>query len=296
MQHNTPELRACQGANSDNISIPQAVANQYNRPPLSTSDINSIIEDVGGKPIKTSISKVIEDCNQSTETPAKQKSIAESKRLIEHFKEKLETYPKYLSYEGSVVLCVILSIGDTTEVKIGGLPKVDQDLIMGQLPSNATIRLSSHDAFLSVEFTDSKDFILTYSPVLQNDSQKYSDVTTVKLNFFNTVIHPEKLADTNVPVEQVGGKVTVGGSLVLDSQRIKQLVGNIPKDKTKTEDDEPPRRQPVYGRNAFEIRYDLLQLSMELSVHNCSGGPIPPEEVIMTAKKLYTFVEDRNRR
>ena len=384
MQHNTPELRACQEANSDNISIPQAVANQYphdssydqlaakvreehvfERPSpkevdefkrdlkkrpreltereiekyfpedsakawftktndfqttsipnpivnldpllkqkgngLTMSDLNTIIGEVGGNPIKTSISKVIEDCNQSTETPAKQKSITESKRLIEHFKEKLSTYPKYLSYEGSVVLCVILSIGDTAEVKIGGLPKVDQDIIMGLLPPNAAVKLSARDSILSVEFTDAKDFILTYAPVETTEIHTgHPKFDPIKLNFFNAVIHPEKTDASsntnNVPVEQAGGKVTVGGSLVLDSERIKQLVGNIPQEKPKVEEEEPPRRQIVSGRNAYEIRADVLQMAIDWTLACDQWKQKKDDDVVLLAKKFYSFVEDRNRR
>jgi len=290
MQNTTPEVRTCQEVKSDDISIPQAVANQYKLQDRPSYDLNSIIEDVGGKPIQTSIKQVIADCNQSTETSVKKKSIAESKRIIEHFKEQLVAYPKYLSYEGSVVLCVILSIEDTN-VKIGGLPKVDQDLIMGQLPPNAAIKLSSHEMILSVKFTGTKDFIITYSSVDSNDTH------TVDLNFFNAVIHPEKTNDTglnnDVLIEQDGGKVTVGGSLVLDSNRIKKLVGGNASENNKNDDNELPRRQSVSGRNAFELRNDLISMAIDLLFHNNKTHEISPEKVVSTAKILYTFVENK---
>ena len=92
---------------------------------LTTSDLNAIIAEVGGTPrlqdcspkplpptdpnsteanfpnwakdpFKTKeppISKVIAACNQPNESPAKQKSIEESRKLLDTFNDKLKNYP-----------------------------------------------------------------------------------------------------------------------------------------------------------------------------------------------------------
>lgn len=306
MQNSTPEASACQGPSnkvfqdaiedakrvrSENlaqkgitIDNSKAVCDKG----LTPSELNSILAEVGGKPIVTSVSKVIETCNQPNETSAKQKSIAESKKLIESFKEKLGAYPKYLSYEGSVVLCVMVSINETRGVSLAGLPQVDRDLIISQLPPDATSKMTKGDASISVEFDDIKDFVLTYTN---------GGTVSHKLNFFNTVIHPQKLPDTNVPIEQDGSKVTVGSALVLDRKRIERLVGNVPPDKSHKEDDEDfPRRQPVSGRNAYEIRADVLQMAMDWTVQHDPYNNKNEVDILNLAKKFYSFVEDRNRR
>ena len=251
---------------------------------LTTSDLNAIIEEVGGKPIITPVSKAIDACNQSD--AAKQKSIAESKKLIEAFKEKLGAYPKYLSYEGSVVLCVMVSINETNGISLSGLPQVDRDLIISQLPPDTLSKLAKSEATISVEFNESKDFILTY---------QLSGKAPVELNFFNAVIHPQKLPDTNVPVEKDGDSVKVGSALVLDRKRIERLVGNVPPERAhEEEDDDFPRRQPVSGRNAYEIRTDVLQMAFDWAARR--NKYTTPDDIIGVAKKFYTFVEDRNRR
>ena len=306
------------GNATQQTDIPQAVASQYKSNGLTSVDLTNIIKEVGGKitlqdggqkPLPPSdpnsgeanfpsnskdpfrikdppIGKVIDVCNQSTETPSKKKSIAESKKLIESFKEKLSTYPKYLSYEGSVVLCVLISIHDTNGISLSGLPLIDRHTILQALPPDAETKMSKGDAQLSVEFDSARDFILTYT----------GQMTATKVSFFNTVIHPQKLPDTNVPIEQDGNKVTVGTNLVLDQQRIQKLVGNTPLDRTKTDEEETPRRQAVAGRNAYEIRADVLQMAIEWTENRDEFRKKDENDVINLARKFYEFVEDRRRR
>src|ERR1017187_2472473 len=85
---------------------------------ITPSELNSIVEEISGKPVITPVSKVVETCNQSNETPAKKKSIEESRKLIDTFKEKLGSYPRVLTYEGSVVLCVALSINEGNGINL----------------------------------------------------------------------------------------------------------------------------------------------------------------------------------
>ena len=264
MSHNTPEERACQATTRG----------------ITPETLNTILAEVGATPITTPVSKVIDACNQSTDSPAKQKSIAESKKLIENFKEKLSNYPKHLSYEGSVVLCVMLSIGETRGISLSGMPQVDRDLILALLPPDAPIKMSKGDTLISVEFTDTKDFVLTYAPIDSVEIRVGDDKgwnppvkpTAIKLNFFNAVIHPQKQPGVEVPVEQDGDTVKVGSALILDQKRIQKLVGSLPHEKVKRDDeDETPRRQPVAGRNAYEIRADVLGMAIEWSSKNNSA-------------------------
>jgi hypothetical protein len=251
---------------------------------LTSSDLNSIIEEVGGKPVITPIHKVIETCNQSTETPAKKKSIAESKKLIETFTSKLKNYPKHLSYEGSVVLCSLIGLKQTNDINLAGLPKIDQDLIYSQLPLLETLhgRLS-----FSVTLDDQQDFLLACNELPEDKSISAREF---RLRFFNSVLRPNNFP-SDIPIERDGEKVTVGGSLVLDPQRVQKLVGNTPSARAKGEDEELPRRQMVSGRNAFEIRTDILTLAVDWV--NQSNGKRTEDEVLRVAKLFYSFVENR---
>src|ERR1035441_470788 len=335
MQNNTSESRACQGQSGEKVlpneslrSFQEARVDVKNARAasalkekisdgLTTSAIiaefvgNPRLQDCGPKPLpptdpnsaeanfpnwakdpfKTKeppISKVIETCNQSNETPAKKKNIEESRKLLDTFKEKLGSYPKVLTYEGAVVLCVMLSVNEGESINLNGMPMEDKALILSLLPPTSTAHLLRCDATLKVEFDEAKDFVLTYT---------HKDEASVILKFFNTVIHPQKLPDTNVPVEQDGGKVMVGGTVILDQKRIQKLIGVVPQEKShRDDDDEPPRRPTVAGRNAYEIRADVLQMAIDWSVKSNEFGTKTEDNVINLAKKFYEFVEDRRRR
>lgn len=298
MQNNTPEERPCQ-VSAQQIALKNAKtaleeAFAPNAPTIqgvTPSNLNSIIEEATGKKATPPISKVIAACNQSSETPAKKKSIEESKKLIENFKDKLTHYPKHLSYEGSVVLCVLLSLDDSNKVNLGGLPQVDRDLILSQLPSDASAKIASNDMFLTVHFDDLKDFVLIYQEGADGE-------TPLKLSFFNTVIHPQKLGNNNVPVEQDGGQVKVGANLVFDKKRIQRLVGATHEKAEEGEDETKeytPRRQAVAGRNAYEIRSDVLQMAIDWTIERDEYGHKNENDVLTLAKKFYSFVEDKRR-
>ena len=285
MSHNTPEERACQAPVAHGIT---------------SETLNTILTEVGAKPIRTPLSKVIEACNQSTDSPKKQASVAESKRILENFKEKLINYPKHLSYDGSVVLCVMLSIGKTRGISLSGLPKTDRDLILSLLPPDAPQKMSKGDTLISIEFTETKDFVLTYSPIDSleirvGDDKGWSPPvkpTTIQLNFFNAVIHPEKQATTEVPVENDGEKVKVGSALVLDQRRIQKLVGNSPKEDL--DEEKNTRRQSVSGRNAYELRSDILAMALDyIGERKVWSDYSTPEKVVNVAKVFYSFVENR---
>src|SRR5271169_5630049 len=111
MQNSTPEERGCQAPEGKKESEKFVASNPIRHKienGLTSSDLNAIIEEIGGNPVMTPIAKVIETCNQPNESPAKQKSIGEAKKLLETFNDKLKNYPKYLTYDGSVVLCVAI--------------------------------------------------------------------------------------------------------------------------------------------------------------------------------------------
>jgi hypothetical protein len=251
---------------------------------LTSSDLNAIVAEVGGKSsVPSPISKVIEACNQSTETLSKKKNIAETKKLIETFAKNMESYPKHLSYEGSVVLCSLIGLKQNNNINLNGLPKSDVELIYSQIP------LHTPPLSFSVELDDQQDFKLKCVEI----SNGLVSPETFNLRFFNSVIRPNT-APSDIPIKQEGNKVTVGTNLVLDQQRIQKLVGNTPPEKVKSEEEDMPRRQAVSGRNAFEIRTDVLTLAVDWINH--SNGKRTEDEVMRVAKLFYSFVEDRNRR
>lgn len=208
-------------------------------------------------------------------------AIEDAKRVRENFKSKMASFPKHLSYEGSVVLCVMLSMNEVAYPNMSNLPMSDQNLIKNMVKP---IFLKSGE--FKVKFDNEKDFLLTFSSATQGEFE---------ITMFNSVAHPRpedlKGAD-DVLIEKNGDKIEVGGKIVLNRKGIEKLIGvNNNTANGAEEDNNPPRRQPVAGRNAFEIRTDILQLSLDYVVY--SKYNLTPEGIVDIAKKFYAFVENK---
>lgn len=234
--------------------------------------------------------KRVDELNQhlrernSDPTISSRKSVEDTKKLLNNFREKTANYPKYISYEGSMVLCVLLSMKPLAAVNMCNLPMVDQSQIRELLPDATNV--SGFD----VKFDNNKDFVLIFNPHNHKD---------IILNMFNSVAHPRTsdLKDSHeVPIEDKGDKIEVGGvRKVFDKQKIQKLAGiessdskqHIPEEKEYS-----PQKQ--IGRNAYEIRSDVLQMAINWSQgENVCHNYRTEDELIRLAKKLYAFVENR---
>jgi len=214
----------------------------------------------------------------------KPKTFDETKKVMTNFHKSMATYPKYISHEGSTVLCVLLSMEPRPSIRMEGLPSSDRDIINQMRPENL-----SNTAFddIRVSFDEHKDFVVDFTV----DEQV---VHTIRL--FNTVIHPQNVqVPTSVVDVEDGDKISIGGKVVMDKNAVKKLIGFKPELPNKKEEEkEEPRRHQVNGRNAFEIRTDIMQMALDWATKN--GKPnMSPEEVVNVAKKFYTFVENKQR-
>lgn len=262
-------------------SIPEKIAKQ---------DFKQDEDNVTEQDIDELITELEEDAGVLSVDPSREseprKNLEETKKMIQNFHEKVAKYPKHLSYEGSMVLCVLLSMKSTAYPSLNNLPMVDQTLIRALVPKKF---ISDLDSF-AVTFDQNKDFDLKFTA--RSDNEKYL------LTMFNSVAHPrpEDLKDLStgvVPVEKNGDKIAVGGKILLDRKGIKRLIGVEPlkRDaKAVEQDDEPVRRQPVAGRNAYEIRADVLQMAIDWSIKDPNSSP---DDVVDLAKKFYSFIEKR---
>jgi hypothetical protein len=216
------------------------------------------------------------------------KNVEETRKLIETFKDKTSNYPKYISYEGSMVICVMLSMKDTARLHVSNLPIIDQEVIKGLWPVNASAKAPS---CFSVRFDEIKDFVFfDFSGAFKEFS----------VNIFNAVAHPrpEDLKDMGpeVPVEDTGDKIAVGGKILMNKKTIQKIMGNSYKDPkkelpTQLDEEYVSRRQPVAGRNAFELRTDILAMAVDYHIHNKNN--MTPDEIVKVAKIFYSFVENR---
>lgn len=253
------------------------------------------------------IAEVSEEmCDNPSDEPyqplsEKKKSLEETKKMIENFRDKVAKYPKHISYEGSMVLCVMLSMKAEAHPHISNLPMVDQQLIRSLLSKQINEQLD----YFSVIFDENKDFILSFTRVVPGVSEMEKRTETVSLNMFNSVAHPrpEDLRDAGagvVPVERDGDRISVGGKILMNKKGIKRLIGveplkrNTVKQQQDDSDDFQPKRQPVAGRNAYEIRSDVLQMAIDwASRENVADQFTDPDDIVDLAKKLYQFVENK---
>jgi hypothetical protein len=177
-------------------------------------------------------------------------------------------------------------------VQMDCLPAVDQETINGWV-KGLPITITS---YFYVEFDANKDFIVSFK---QTEDSKTAGV----LNMFNTVAHPrnDDLKDTGVgevPVENDGDTIKVGNKIVVDKRVMRTIMKMPAKDSVPSsdvnEEEIIPKRQPVAGRNAYEIRADVLQMAIDWSVGTQTNvKPRSDDEVVALAKKFYSFVENR---
>jgi hypothetical protein len=208
--------------------------------------------------------------------------------------EKISNYPKYLSYEGSMVICVLLSMKDIVRPSISNLPAVDQMLLKTLVPDEDFLN------DIEVRFDENKDFVFVFKP---GTSKAISFV------MFNSVAHPrpEDLKDFSegiVPVKKEGEKISIGGRISLDTKGIKKMIGVEPVQREKRVEIEEERssfnkRQPVSGRNAYEIRDAILDKAIDIiringDYKNLSVNDIV-DKILDISSKLYNFVENKNR-
>jgi len=217
--------------------------------------------------------------------PSFKKNLEETIRVRNNFKDKTANYPKRISHEASTVLCVLLSMNANPTITLSALPSVDQQMFRDTVPKNITENLDN----ISVMFDDNKDFIITFT---SKTSDMKSEPSIFLVNVFNEIIHPGMMnkLQVDIPVDFSGDKIDVGGLITLDKKVIQRL-GGIESKEDKSDPHLYKSKQPVSGRNAFEIRTDVLSMALEWSIYNKQIGS--DEGVINVAKKFYSFVENR---
>lgn len=273
--------------------------------PLTQGDINSITSNLRNEGINAKFvsskktpsgAYQTEEAFQTISPKQVPKSVQEAKSLLTNFHKKMAEYPKYLSYEGSMVLCVLLAMKQVASVNINNIPMIDQKLIREIIVSKSGMEPAEFIGTFDVKFDAHKDFILIFNP------QNHSDII---LNMFNTVAHPrpEDLKESDdIRIENDGEKIAVGGGRILLNKKTSQRLAGIEptskySDQYKSSDEKEYVPSPkAVGRNAYEIRTDVLQMAIGWSqTESGTGVYVKPSDdaVIALAKKFYAFVENK---
>ena len=206
-------------------------------------------------------------------------ALEETRRWTQNYMKKMKEYPKDISHEGSTVLCVLLSMNKSAVLEMNKMPDDDQQIIRSVLPAKYNTASEFH-----VSFDEDYDFILKF--YMGDEKVGYT------LTLFNTIIHPQTLVGEDIPIEADDDAIRIAGQEFPNKEKLQRLAG-VPITKSKRVNDDPPHRQPVAGRNAFELRCDLVSMAMELLFHNNKNNEISPEKVVASANILYRFVENK---
>jgi len=172
------------------------------------------------------------------------------------------------------------------------LPVVDQVTIKSLVPEKVVKEL---DIF-SVKFDETKDFVIKAS---YRVGPEIGDIEIITVNMFNSVAHPRSSDISNsggaIAVEDDGDVVKVGGKIVVDKRTIRTILGHpAPAIKHDSEEEPLQKRQPITGRNAYEIRADVLQMAIDWSRgETVANNYTRPDDIIKLAKQFYTFVENK---
>jgi hypothetical protein len=173
------------------------------------------------------------------------------------------------------------------------LPSVDQELIKSIIPPKFVKELD----YFEVEFDDDKDFNFKFNA---------EDGSHHEMIMFNSVAHPRPEDISNgqgeIRVDENGEKLVIGDKISITKMRnrFQRLAGINPELKSKSpiaesnrkniDEDYLPVRQPVAGRNAYEIRADVLQMAVDFMKKKELSNE---DEVLIVAKKFYSFVENK---
>lgn len=235
--------------------------------------------------------------------------IKATKKLVDAFRDNMKKEVEYLSYEGSVSVLVQLSLKPKTEefitVKLKSLPEVDRETIKKIFKLPATVDT------IPFGLDEHRDFMVGYST-----KHKGEKIVT----FINTVVNPrpEDLKDA-IPLddkvtEDVASGYSVIKTVLSQKDRMARLVnyGKEPNRPETTSPEPPPAFVPptmnTVNKNAYEIRADVLKMSMEFfkwqyetKVNIDRENNIPTdgkdspssEKALEMAKKFYQFVENK---
>ena len=110
-------------------------------------------------PALKEMKEVLRPLSSDENLDPQRKKVEETKEMLNNFKDKVAKYPKRISYEGSMVLCVLLSLSPKATSNITGLPTEDQRIIAQLLPEKYLAKCGTFE----VKFDDQKDFILIFT-------------------------------------------------------------------------------------------------------------------------------------
>ena len=165
------------------------------------------------------------------------------------------------------------------------MPEEDQRTINGILKKRGLDNIK----FLEVRFDENKDFIFKTTDSLNN---------SVEFTMVNSILYSNP-ADLNekppktVSVETKGDKVFIGGRISIDKKEIKKTIENglVKKHTIAIKERSPGNsRGNSSGRNAYEIRADILHMAIDWYYNKEN---VSDDDLMSLADRFYRFVENK---
>jgi hypothetical protein len=203
---------------------------------------------------------------------------------------------EWISHEGSMIISSLISVTDngTASINFSQLPEGDRKIvnIVASKVSGRAINLSG----FSAEMDEYKDFKCI---------ARFPNYPTIEFALGNRVssIPPSESSrfgnTSEVKVERKGKDIVIGDRIKIEKNRIQNLVQ--PTDSTNNGSNRSGNqsKQKVVGRNAFEIRQDIIENAIEIMRMSNPKSSLNIEDmtddILKISSKLYDFVENKYR-
>ncbi len=200
---------------------------------------------------------------------------------------------RYISHEGSTIVSALIGVSDDgcATVNTSQLPDEDKQIIQEVTKLNFSINVIPGMFF--VRFDEYKNFEFSFE-VFQKEGKRF----TIGNRVASIPPHEAKMGmGSDVKIERKGKDILIGDRIKLERGRIQNLVQ--PTDPTNNGANRggiQPRTK-VSGRNAYEIRQDIIENAIEvIRLSNISKGKdcnTITDDVLDVAERLYDFVEHK---
>lgn len=198
----------------------------------------------------------------------------------------------YISHEGSTIVSALIAVADCspTSISLKQLPEGDRSTI------NEVVYKATGDRYDSktfwVKFDDYKNFEFSMETIRKKEGE-------IKFTIGNRVssIPPtesNRFGNVDVKVERKGKDILIGDRIKLEKNKVQAAVS------PSHEEHRPASRNggftprpKVSGRNAYEIRSDILEMALDWAKHSDEYKNMDPQDVIAIAESFYGFVEQK---
>jgi len=217
-----------------------------------------------------------------TKNPRK---FTEADQAEKKFRENKGSPIQWISYEGSMIICSLISVSDDGNAFINmcQLPKEDQDIILHmteqKILSGFHVKLDSYKNFdCYIGKNVDKESILAKFTL----GNRVASIPPYEVSRFSNV---------DVKVERKGKDILIGDRIKIDRNKMQNFVNSTDStNKRENRGQEVVPRQKVSGRNAYEIRADILEMAIDWAKLQ---GEKKLEDVLSIAETFYSFVEHK---